>query len=471
MTTAKLAIRNKEWAKAETNLEKEIQNNPSNVEAYIMLAEVKMQNGDLMGAALTINRADPHHKDLQLKIKAEQFKGTLWRLAYNFGVDLFNKYFSTKKTSFLDSSIKTFRAGTTVRPQVPDFYPLIAQAYETKGDIDEAVKYYELYGQVVQKELDFAKETGVYIKIPRANALQKLGKPEYSRGLRYSPGSDSIIIDKFMVGNKEVFIFSNDKEKVFEVFGWRVEPPKEWLSDEKEQPTEMNSVPFAALAQIYFNKKDYDKSIQNVQKILILEPENSDVNSFLVSVYDAQGKRDEAAKFIESLVAKDPNNKMYRAQYGDILLQLGEYDKAIAQYEQALKVDPNFDFALRNCAAAYKNKVALIQKKQIDAGKNEPQEYIGDLEKSIEYFEKSRKTPRFMNDYEVLGELAQLYFVNNKIDKVKEMAAELEALDPLIKQEDKEKYLYVLLKVYDSYLKNEKKMKEIQEKINSLNNK
>jgi tetratricopeptide (TPR) repeat protein len=162
---------------------------------------------------------------------------------------------------------------------------------------------------------------------------------------------------------------------------------------------------------------------------------------------------------------------MYRAQYGDILLQLGEYDKAIVQYEQALKVDPNFDFALRNCAAAYKNKVALIQKKQIETGKNEPQEYINDLEKSIEYFEKCRKTPRFMNDYEVLGELAQLYFVNNKVDKVKEMAAELEALDPLVKQEDKEKYLYVLLKVYDSYLKNEKKMKEIQEKINSLNHK
>ncbi len=100
MTTAKLAIRNKEWAKAETKLEKEIQNIPSNAEAYIMLAEVKMQTGDLMGAALTINRADPHLKDIQLKVKAEQFKGMLWRLAYNYGVDLFNRYFSTPRVCF-----------------------------------------------------------------------------------------------------------------------------------------------------------------------------------------------------------------------------------------------------------------------------------------------------------------------------------------------------------------------------------
>ncbi len=493
MTSAKIALKNRDFEKAEANLEKELQNNPTNGEAYILLAEIKMMKNDFPGAAKTINAADPHLKDPKLKEQAEAFKSNFWRNAYNMGIDLFNKYLSRKETIYIDSAIKVFISGTTARPQIADFYPLIAQAYEVKGDMENAVKYNKLYLEIIEKEIEFAKEKGIFIKMPRTELIRKIGNP---RNTKAFPGiTDSTIVDYFVIQNNEIFVFSNNKDGEFKIFGWKINPPKDWPSYDREQPSEINANPLASLAQYYFNEKKYNESIEYIKKILILEPDNADVNSFLVMIYETQGNREEASKFAESLIQKDPNNKMYRGIYGDILLQLGDYDKAIEQYEKAIELDPNFDAAVRNCAVAYKNKVAVtIQKRQEELQKkpekqatesagskkaakpqqpSEPQEIkIDDLfpliEKSIEYFEKSRTMPRFRNDFEILGELAQLYTVMDKLDKVKVIAAELEGIEPLIKSEDKERYLLVLLKIYDSYLKNQNKMKEIQQKLDDL---
>lgn len=468
MTTAKLAIRNKDLDKAEANLEKEIRNNPNNAEAYIILAEVRLNKYDYMGAAKAIKSSDSVTKDFRLKIQAEQFKGNLWRIAYNSGIDLFNRYFGTRDTKFLDSSIKVFQAGIYVRPQIYDFYPLIAQAYELKGDTDNAVKYYTLYTEMISNELNLSKNYGVYLKMPREDFLAKVGKPIYTRGIRFSPERDSLLIDRFDIKGEEVYLYSSDKEKVFKIFGWRVNPPKDWLNDEKEQPTELNTTPFAALAQTFFNRGDYENSIKYIKMLLLLEPDNSDANAFLVNIYQLQNKQEDAIKFAQSLIAQDPNNKLYHAIYGDILLQLGKYDEAISEYEKSLKIDPNYDIVIRNCAAAYKNKVAIIQKRQLEENKLDEKEYISDLQKSAEYFERAKKTPRFANDFEVYKDLAEIYFVMNKQDNLKQIVAEMEALDPLIKDEEREAYLLALLKIYSSFTKDEKKTKQVQERLENL---
>lgn len=471
MTTAKLAIRNKDLDKAELNLEKEIRNNPNNAEAYIILAEVRQLKYDFMGAAKAINSSDSviaKLKDFRLRIQAEQFKGNLWRLCYNFGIDMFNRYFGSKNEKFLDSAIYIFIAGITVRPQVYDFYPLIAQAYEIKADTTNAIKYYTLYADIIKEELNLSKDYGIYLKMPREDFISKVGKPSSTRGIRFSPERDSILIDKFDLQGRETYVYSSDKVGFFTIFGWRVNPPKHWLDDEKHQPTELNSMPFAALAQTYFNRRDYDNAVKYIKFLLLLEPDNSEANAFLVNIYQLENKQDEAIKYAQSLIKQDPKNKLYYAIYGDILLQLGKYDDAISQYEKALEIDPNYDIVIRNCAAAYKNKVAIIQKRQVEENKFDEKEYIGDLEKSAKYFERAKNTAKFTNDYEVYKDLAEIYFVMNKQENLKKTVAEMEALEALIKDEDKESYLLALLKIYSTFLKDEKKTKQIQERIENL---
>ncbi|MCX7880174.1 MAG: tetratricopeptide repeat protein [Ignavibacteria bacterium] len=468
MTTAKLAIRHKDYDKAETNLEKEILNNPNNAEAYIYLAEVKMLKHDYPGAAKTINNADPVIKDIRLRVQSEQFKGTLWRMAYNSGIDLFNRYFAKRDEKLLDSAIKVFLAGSNVRPRVTDFYPLIGQAYEVKGDTQNAMKYYNLYIEKIQGELNFAKETGIYLKMSRDDFINKFSKPLSSRGIRFSSASDSLLIDKFMWKGKEVYVYSSDKTKIFTIFGWKVDPPKHWPSDEKEQPTEINPSPVLALAQGSFEQRNYDKTAEYLKIALLLEPDNSNVNAFLVNIYQLQNKQDEAINYAKSLIEKDPQNKLYRAIYGDVLLQLGKFDESIAEYQKALEIDSGYDVVLRNIAAAYKNKVALIQKRQIETNQINEKEYRPDLEKSALYFEKAKNTPRFALDFEILKELAEIYFALNKPEELKKTVVELEGLAQVVKEEDMETYLLALLKVYSSYIKDPNKTKDIQERLEKI---
>jgi tetratricopeptide (TPR) repeat protein len=467
-TTAKLAIRNKDLDKAELNLEKEIKNNPNNGEAYILLAEVRQMKNDFMGAAQAINSSDSVIKDFMLKVQAEQFKSNFWRLAYNAGIDLFNRYFGTKNKKFLDSAITIFKAGVLVRPQIYDFYPLIAQAYEVKEDSTNALEYFRLYTEMIKEELNLCNDYGIYTKMPREDFIAKVGKPKNTKGIRFSPQSDSILIDQFDLKGKEVYVYSNDKLGFFTIFGWRVNPPKHWPTNEKEQPTELNTTPFAVLAQTYFNRHDYEKTVDYIKKILLLEPDNTEANAFLINIYQLENKQNEAIEFAKTLIAKDPKNKLYHAIYGDILLQLGKYDDAITEYEKALAIDPNYDLAIRNCAAAYKNKVAVIQKRQLEENKINEKEYINDLEKSANLFERAKKTPRFTNDFEIYKDLAEIYFVMNKQDNLKQTVAEMEALDATVRDEDKEQYYLALLKIYSSFLKDEKKTKSIQERLENL---
>jgi len=239
----------------------------------------------------------------------------------------------------------------------------------------------------------------------------------------------------------------------FRIRGWRYNPPAKWAEWEKSTWMDFDVSPFAALAQIFFERKDYDKALYNVKRITEIEPQNAQAQSFLIELYNVQNKKDEAMKNISELAAKYPDNKLYHAQYGDLLMNSGELDKAIVEYEKALKIDPEFDFVLRNIAAVYKNKAGKIQRKQQEMKEKDKNyvenvdEYAPDLTKSAEYFERARKTPRFQNDIEVLGELINIFEVLDDKAKISNYLGSLQQLE-FDDSIDKQNYYKIMCKVY-----------------------
>jgi len=476
MTTAKIAIQQHDMVKAETYLEKELAKNPSNGEAWFYLAQCKQSKNDLAGAAKAVNEADKYIIDEKLKQNAASFKNSLWVLCYNQGIEAFNQGMSSNNKKLFDAAIAHFKTGAGIKPGFADFYQLQASTYDAMGDTNSAVENYSKYLEMLQPEISLAKEKRIYLGMQRNDVLNALGTPQISKGYKFSAKSDSIIIDYVKSGDKEIYVYYSEKQldKNFKITGWRVNPPKDWMQNEKEQPTTFFLGAFSNLAQIYYNRKQYDKAINSVMAILAFDPTNTDANSFVVAVYEEMGKGDEATKYVSTLVQTDPKNKYYRQTYGDMLLKTSKYEEAVAQYEEALKIDPKFDDVFVNLAVAYKNKVYVIQKKQQDAmdkdpsKKLNPDEYTPLLKKSSENFELARKSARFSRDFKILVELSEIYYVLYENDRLKVIVAELESYEAIIKPEEKEKYYMSLIKIYDKYLRNPDKLKTVQAKLEAL---
>lgn len=99
----------------------------------------------------------------------------------------------------------------------------------------------------------------------------------------------------------------------------------------------------------------------------MLTPDDETVQNFRIQIYRDQGKLDQALRELQELVQRDPRNKFYLASYALVLLQMERYDDAIAEYEKALQLDPQYDVALFNAAAALKTAQRKSRKKNASA--------------------------------------------------------------------------------------------------------
>lgn len=470
MTTAKIAIQNRDFNKAETYLEKEISKNPNNGEAWLYLAQMKQAKNDLQGAAKAISEADKNIVDEKLKQNSAMFKNQLWVSCYNNGIEKFNQALqSSNNKKMLDEAITNFKIGSQVKPGFSDFYQLLGNTYDAAGDTNLALEYYNKYAEMLQPEINLAKDKRIFLEMGRRDVLSALGTPTSSKGYKFNPKADSIIIDVYKNSDKEIYTyFSETKgDKNFVLTGWRVNPPKDWMQNEKEQPTTFYTPSFFNLAQIYYNKKLYDKVIYALQLILALKPTDSDANNFLVAMYDETGRKEQAADYAKSLVQKDPNNKFYRSNLGDMLLKANNYDGAIEEYKAALKIDPKYEDVYINLGVAYKNKAAMIQKKQIEAKEQKTDEYFPILNDAAESYSKASKLPKFSRNYMIYYDLCEIYYALNNTDKLKYTAKELESMEELLEQKDRQDFYYKLVKVYDKFIKDTAKSTLFQEKANN----
>ncbi len=471
MTTAKIAYDQQDFAKAKDYINKELQMNPTSSEAYQLLAEINMKLGEWDKAAENSRKAYKHVTDEVRKDNIKRLQNNIWTECYNKGLRFYNLNLSKSDPTLLDSAIAMFDAGAIVRPEFEDFYYMNALTYEMKEDEDKAIEYYNKYIEKVQPEIDFMTSAGVNLNMPRTEALKNFGEPENTAGQPASREKDSIIIDTYKNSGKDIYVFYYSENRgPFTLMGLRADPPDYWLEGEKKLPAELKKSPFAALSQIYFLRENYEKSLEYAEVINTLDPADQQASRFVIELYTKMDKIDVAKEKLEGYIEKDPGNKLFYAQYGDIFLNNQEYEKAIEQYEKALDIDPDFSFALRNVASAYKNAAGLIQNEQQDKLEENPdyeidtEAYFPLLEKSARYFERSLKTKEFKNDFQVLGELTNIYSVVENEEDLKRVVKQLESIEFSVKKENKEEYYYILLKVY-SDMGEEDKMKVIQKKL------
>ena len=476
-TTAKLAMKEKDYPKAEEYLERELKKNPQNAEAWAYLAETKWSLKKFKEANSAATQAEKYAKnDLKLLYQVQNLKRKLWIDSYSGIIDNMNKYYNTKDASSLESALKNANTAIEIRPEIYEFYNLRGTIYDLMGSKDRALENYKEYEKMIKSSVDFAKENNIFIGADRKDVIKTIGQPKMSPGTK-SPDGDSSITDIFIVNGKEFYLTTtNQKTSIFRVKNWRYDPPASLPETDRIYLFDLFKEPLVELVQFYFDKKEYEQSLYYLNEVLVLEPTNEPANNFLVTLYNAMGKKDEASKRFEDLIKKDPNNASYRLGYGNLLMQMDKYDEAIVEYNKALEIEPSYYDAMRNIASAYKNKAVLIQKRQKDAVDADatkkttmkPDEYMPYIKLSAEFFEKCRKSPKYTNDIDVLSDLVDDFYVSGQTDKMKLTIAELESIEAIIPRENLERYYYQMLKIFQQRSPNAEKSKVYEDKINQL---
>ncbi len=125
-------------------------------------------------------------------------------------------------------------------------------------------------------------------------------------------------------------------------------------------------------AMEYFNK-----TIELLEKGRSSYPEDSAILLYLSNAYINADKIDVAIDAFRAGVAQDPGNKYYRYNYGVLLLQANDYEKAVEQFKKATEIDPDYFNAIYNTAVAYVRWGAQISKE----AEEESKDNVGAIEK------------------------------------------------------------------------------------------
>lgn len=111
------------------------------------------------------------------------------------------------------------------------------------------------------------------------------------------------------------------------------------------------------MATTYFRTQEYQESIEYYLKALEINPKYSPVYNLLGYSYRFLQNYKESEKMFQKYIQLIPNDPNPYDSYGELLLKIGEFDKSIANYEKALKVNPYFTFSYLGIASNlnYKN--------------------------------------------------------------------------------------------------------------------
>jgi tetratricopeptide (TPR) repeat protein len=489
---------------AKANLDVAVQNTTSATigEAYFLLGKVSKELNLPDSAMMAYKQADKllgneKKEDKQMRSEMGLALYEVWIANVNKAVESYNAALAEDnaagKKAKLQNVVKYSQACLEAKPENIDIvYGLMAAAHLQMEDTTKAVAAYATYASLVKPVLDVFASKGVTYKEQRDDVVKKLGAPTEAKTLpmpdKANPKPDpTLYFDKYtnILAGKDVYLFyPKDKDKgAFLLNGFSM-PPASWSQQEKERETSFDANPYGTLVYNAYTKKDWDKAIRYAKESLAFRPTDEQMSGFLPTLYTESGKTDMALAEFKAMTEKNPNDKNALAQYGSMLSGLEKYDEAIVQFEKSLKIDPQFDNALFNLGACYKNKAGIVQKEEqkkaddAEAARKKDKKaaaYVVDvnkykpfLVKSAEYFEQYRKLPgkdRDAQAWNVVDQLLNTYDVLDDKEKYKKMAGEFIALE--YANTNNPRYYEALGRVYGK-LKDGKKVKESLDKADAL---
>jgi tetratricopeptide (TPR) repeat protein len=350
---AKLYIQRKQWDKAEDQLKKEVEKNPKSDEGYKLLGDV-YKSREKYDLML-----DAYDKSLSISNRFEKEitfnKKASWADCYNKGIGYYNR-----GIKFLSTSEDTAKMNFNKSIEFFKFATML------QPDSTEAYKLMYQAASLCKKTDDVI----VYLE----NANKKSNNPKLA-----------IILGE--VYSKEGANYYNQYKDTRN------------LSDSLKAFTYL------------------DQGITILNNASQQYPTNKDILLQLASAYISANRVKEGQSAFERLVSLDPTNKLYRYNFGVVLLEIKRYDLAAEQFEKAIEIDPEYINATYNLGVTYVQWAVKLKQEAEDKGVND-ESYKEKFKLALPQLEKFLSQNK--EDAQVWNLLGKIYANLGMNDKAKE---------------------------------------------------
>ncbi len=109
------------------------------------------------------------------------------------------------------------------------------------------------------------------------------------------------------------------------------------------------------LSRLYITNDRAADAIPLLEEATKQFPDNEKLQNNLLNAYGSAGQIDRALEAYGQSVADAPDNKIYRYNYGSLLLQTDHHEDAVEQLKAAIDLDADYSDAQYNLGAAYVN--------------------------------------------------------------------------------------------------------------------
>jgi tetratricopeptide (TPR) repeat protein len=182
-----------------------------------------------------------------------------------------------------------------------------------------------------------------------------------------------------------------------------------------------------ALANFLFGIQDYPGAIEHYRKATEINPQLSTAFNLLGYANRQAGDFAEAEKAFQAYVRLIPNDPNPYDSYAELLLKMGRFDDAIAQYRKALEIQPNFVNAHQGIAMAQlyagkpkdaaaeldqfakkartdaEQRTAMFARTIVLLDQGESAKALAELEKQYALGEKTNDAPGMIGDRQLRG--------------------------------------------------------------------
>lgn len=130
----------------------------------------------------------------------------------------------------------------------------------------------------------------------------------------------------------------------------------------KEMEQQPSSGIYGLIGWLYFQQEKYDKAVDHFEKALSMDESFVEAKKNLLASYHLWSsqlikgtKVDDAIEILFSALKKFPESRVIRYDLGTAYDTKGQYEGAIEQYKEAIKLDPSFVAAKGNIASCMSN--------------------------------------------------------------------------------------------------------------------